>query len=215
MTTPDTHWIATLEAVDTLIHTLFEEVATCNDLDAHQEDTLEHLRTARSEIDPVLLRFRHQQTDHAPVVLQWTSDHGPRRKLTIEHTDTGWLRTESVWNGRDWIDTGSEPITLRSIYAPDHDDNNPTPDTLQTRLGTTNTLWSTGDPHVLEFSAPNTPTIAPTDPPRYYDDQTNTSRPTTIDDLTELVRKYGLPAARPLADTPYTRADFLGGGHDA
>jgi len=204
------HYIATLETIDTYLHTLLEDLATDDDLeDDLREDAIDHLRTARSEIDPVLLEFRQRDTDentndtatdggHAPIILQWTTEHGPQRKLTIENTEDGWIRTESTWNGREWVGNGSEPIVLYSIYAPTHDDTKLTPEPLEKRIDAIATFWHTDDPHVLEFDSPDSTVVSPTNPPRYYDDETNTSHPTTIDALTDLVRKYGLPSPRSL-----------------
>lgn len=222
------HYISTLETIDTLLHTLLEDLTTDDDLDDDlREDAIDHLRTARSEIDPVLLTFRQLEDDqsasdpepttdggHTPIILQWTPEHGPRRKIRIELTAEGWTRTETVWNGREWCGAGTELVTNPTIHAPAHANTTPTPPTLQDLLGSIADTWETDEPYVLVFDGDDPTVIIPTEPLRIYNERTATGHITTIDALYGYVRKHGLPTPRPLAETPYSREQLTGGDGD-
>ena len=143
------------------------------------------------------------------IALQWTPKHGPRHKLTIDRTDTGWAIIETVWDGTQWHETSYDLIQAPTIYAPDHADANPTPRTLETLIEQINNTWRSDTPQVLAFESPNPIVIAATDGTlRYYSARTTCWQPIEAPTLRQLTRDHGLPTVTPLAETPYSRSQL-------
>ncbi|SDJ59163.1 hypothetical protein SAMN04515672_1101 [Natronorubrum texcoconense] len=143
------------------------------------------------------------------ICLQWSPEHGPRRKLTITPTDSGWAKIAAVWDGSQWHETSYDLIQAPTISAPDHADENPTPRILETLIEQINHTWDSDTPQVLAFDSPNPIVIAARDEIlRSYSARSTCWQPIEKPALEPLIRDHGLPSVTPLAETPYSRSQL-------
>lgn len=147
--------------------------------------------------------------------VQWNPRQGPRRKLTFFPADDGsWYRIESVWDGQRWDELSLTEVEEPTFCVPEHDvdtDTNADPPTLGSLLDMIRDTWESDDPQVLVFAAPHRIVVAHLEGGlRYYSTQTRYWHPVDRRGLRGVVRQYGLPTVRSLAETRYNRTQFTG-----
>lgn len=145
------------------------------------------------------------------LTLQWRPTDGPPRRYTFEREDDSWHRIESIWTGREWRVTGSEPTDPPTIETNTGVDAPTTPPTLETLKTHVQNTWTTDDPIVLVFGADAPDVVACVNGGlRHYTEGNHTWELITTDDLAHLLRRFGLPDIEPLSETPYSRSHFTG-----
>lgn len=146
-----------------------------------------------------------------PIVLQWTPLDGPRKKLTIKQTDDGWIQIEAQWDGCQWQDIDLGQITNPTVYAPDHDENDPKPRTLSMILEQLDDIEQNHYPMVGVFETPSPILITRTSRGyQYHTEQRPSGHLITTHSLRQLTRQNGLPTTALLSETPYARETLYG-----
>ncbi len=211
-------YLTVLEAIDTKIHHLLEDLDDAEELDdILQADAVESLRRARTEIDPVLLAFRQQDETDA-ITLQWTPSDKPPRRLIIDpnHETEGYERRLLEWDGLGWRPCSREDVDDLTIDAP-ATSQRPTPtdpprlETLRDQLRGT---WHLPDPRTLVFE-PTTRTepgvvVDVEDELRYSERDGDQWYPITDEGLRNYLQQRGQPTLTPLSETPLERDHFTG-----
>ncbi|SFC67861.1 hypothetical protein SAMN05444422_11460 [Halobiforma haloterrestris] len=215
-------YITSLEEIDTKIHELLEELSATDEIDTScQTDILQQLYNARSEIDPVLLALRNQQTDSATgksdtITLQWDPDGTPPRRLVFEpKSEEGqWSYRKLEWDGLGWRPCGRSTVEDVAIRTPTKSQySTPTsPPTLDTLLEQLRGQWHRSDPPALVFDATATTEqgvlVAVDDELRYREQDGQDWHTVTKDDLYHHIQQQGQPTLTSLAETPLTREHF-------
>ncbi|MDJ1434203.1 hypothetical protein [Halostagnicola sp. A-GB9-2] len=214
------HYLTALEKIDTRIHHLLEELADDDDLDTTlQADTTEHLRQARSQIDPALLAFRHHE-DATPstdaITLQWTPSGKPPRRLRLEpnRDNEGYERRLLEWDGLGWRPRTREDVDDVALCAPAETDQPTDPPRLETLRDHLRETWHQQDPQTLVFE-PTTRTelgvvVDVEDDLRYSERDDDQWYPITDEGLRNYLEQRGQPTLTPLSETPLSRAHFTG-----
>ena len=141
-----------------------------------------------------------------PIVLQWTPVGGPRKKLTLKQTETGWMQIESLWNGRRWEDQEAQLVSNPTIQSSGYDNRNPQPQTVSELVEDLGDIEQCRCADVAMFAQSRPIAISKkADQLLYHTEDQISGHPITEHSIQQLICREGLPRIVPLYEVPYGR----------